>query len=53
MTAFVDINGHFCVTALSYLTISLVVVCDKETEKEKKCFFSVQVLFIIPIEQSE
>lgn len=38
---------------IAYATISLVVVRDQDTVKEKKCFFSVQVLFVIPIEQSE
>lgn len=40
-----------CVFAFPNAYVSLVAVCDWDTVKEKKYFFSVQVLFIISIEQ--
>lgn len=41
----------FCVFAFPYAIISLEEACDWDAVEERKYFFSVQVLFVIPMEQ--
>lgn len=53
LLALQNILSKFCVIAFPHATISLAAVCDWDTVKEKKYFFSVQVLFLIPTEQLE
>lgn len=40
-----------CVFAFPYAVISLEEACDWDAVEERKYFFSVQVLFVIPMEK--